>query len=275
MRRRPLLLFATIALLGAACSSSPETVVAGTGEPTETEVESTAPGQRPTDESSTTNSVGAEPSQEDPPVVQPNDPTTTLAPEVEPDPIPSGDETPWQNRPLARVVLTGDDLVSLGLDSGWTVDWIDYIEIDEPRQVENEICGKAAPEQTSYFVASFEERETGIELELNVMPATSDATAASDFLAALELLAVCVDLDGEFAEISLEVVALDVAGADQSLVVAGIDATSPTGTIGLTLAAADVDGHLFMAFVARASGNPGAGDTALAVRALELSISRL
>ncbi len=163
----------------------------------------------------------------------------------------------------------------LGLASGWEVDWVDFIEIDDQRRGENEICGEAAPQQKSYFVASFEERALGMELELNVMPATSVATAASDFLTALELLVTCPDLEEEYAAVSMAIVAVDVKGAHQSIVIAGTDATSPTEPIGLTLAAAEVDGHLFMAFVAQDKGSPAPGDIDLAVAALELSISRL
>jgi hypothetical protein len=291
MRHRLVLLLATVALVGAACSQTPETIVAGTGEATETEAEPTVPGQRPADRSTTTSSpeneqpqAEQEPEPEpevEPPVLQDaDDPTTTVAAEVGrgPDPTTGIDDEPvasWQDRPLARVILTGADLSVLGLDSGWEVDWVDFVEIDQSEQNGEEVCGTAAPVQTSYFVASFEQRGSGIELELNVMPATGDATAAADFLTVLELLATCPTLEEEFAAVSMEIVAIDVVGADQSLVIAGTDATSSAEPIGLTLAAAEVDGHLFMAFVSQDSGSPAIGDADLAVRALEVSISRL
>ncbi len=285
MGHRLLFFLATVALVGAACSQTPETIVAGTGEATEMVAQLTVPGQRPADESTTTSSPEneqpqADPEEEPPVLKQADGPTASVAPEVdlEPDPSASVDDEPvpsWRDQPLARVVLTGADLSVLGLDSGWEVDWVDFVEIDEPEQNGEEVCGTAAPAQTSYFVASFEERGSGIELELNVMPATSDTTAAADFLNVLELLATCPTLEEEFATVSMEIVAIDVAGADQSLVIAGTDATSPAEPIGLTLAAAEVDGHLFMAFVAQDSGNPASGDAELAVKALEVSISRL
>ena len=49
----------------------------------------------------------------------------------------------------------------------------------------------------------------------------------------------------------MEIVIIDVEGADQSLVIAGTDATSSTEPIGLTLAEAVVDSHLFMALSVR------------------------
>ena len=283
MRNRLILSLATVALLGSACSPAPETIEVGSGAATDTVVEATEPGQRPADEPTTTSSLDelprAEPAEE-PPALQQADPATTVAPEIgqEPEPTTSIDDEPvpsWQGEALARVVLTGDDLSALGLDSGWEVGQVSFIELDDRLQNEEEICGTPAPVQTSYFSASFEQRDSGIELELNVMPATSDSDAASEFLTALELLANCPTLEKEYVGISMEVVLIDIDGADQSLVIAGIDGTSPTEPIGLTLAAAEVDGHLFMAFVAHDSGAPASGDLDLAVRALELSISRL
>ena len=66
-----------------------------------------------------------------------HDPTSTVAPEVgrEPDPTTGIDDEPvlsWQDQPLERVVLTGDDLPVLGLHSGWEVDWAGFIEINDP-----------------------------------------------------------------------------------------------------------------------------------------------
>ena len=285
MRYRLLLSLATVALLGSACAQTPETVVAGTGAATDTVVEATVPGQRPADEPTTTSRPEnklprAEPEEELPVLQQAHDPTSTVAPEVgrEPDPTTGIDDEPvpsWRDQPLARVVLTGDDLPALGLHSGWEVGWAGFIEIDDPGQNEEQICRTEAPGQTSYFVASFEQRGSGTELELNVMPATSDSSAASDFLTVLELLATCPTLEDEFAAVSMDIVSIKVEGADQSLVIAGTDATSSTEPIGLTLAAAEVDGHLFMAFVGQDSGTPASGDADLAVKALELSISRL
>jgi hypothetical protein len=133
----------------------------------------------------------------------------------------------------------------------------------------------AAERDTVAHVVESRTSGLGIELELNVMPATSDTTAAADFLTVLELLATCPILEEEFAAVSMEIVAIDVEGANLSLVIAGTDATSPAEPIGLTLAAAEVDGHLFMAYVAQDSGNPASGDADLAVKALEVSISRL
>jgi hypothetical protein len=285
MRHRLLVSLAAVALVGSACAQTPETVVAGTGTATDTVVETTVPGQRQADEPTTTSRPENElpqagPEEEFPVLEQANDPTSTVAPEVgrEPDPTTELDDEPlrsWQDQPLARVVLTGDDLPALGLRSGWEVGWAEFIEIDDPGKNEERVCGTEAPGQTSYFTASFEHRESGTELNLNVMPATSDTSAASDFLNVLELLATCPNPEDEFAAVSMEIVTIDVEGADQSLVIAGTDATSPAEPIGLTLAAADVDGHLFMAFVAQDSGTPSSGDADLAVKALELSISRL
>ncbi len=284
MRYRLLLSLTTVALLGSACAQTPETIVAGTGAATDTVTEATVPDQRPADEPTTPNRPENEPPQAEPaeelPALQQADPATTVAPEVgrEPEPITSTDDEPvpsWQDQPLARVVLTGDDLPALGLHSGWEVDRVSFIEIDDPQQDDEEICGTPAPRQTSYFAASFEQRGSGTELELNVMPTTSDSSAASDFLTVLELLATCPTLEDEFAAVSMDIVSIKVKGADQSLVIAGTDATSSTEPIGLTLAAAEVDGHLFMAFAGQDSGTPASGDADLAVEALELSISRL
>lgn len=285
MLHRLLVSLASVALVGSACAQTPETVIAAAGTAIDTVVETTVPGQRPADEPTTTSRPEnelprAEPEEELPVLEQATDPISTVAPEVdeEPDPTTEIDDEAgrsWQDQPLARVVLTGDDLPALALDSGWEVGWADFIEIDDPSQNEDQVCGTQTPGQTSYFRASFEQRESGTELELNVMPATSGTSAALDFLNVLELLATCPNLEDEFAAVSMEIIAIDVEGADHSLVIAGTDATSPTEPIGLTLAAADVDGHLFMAFVAQDSGTPASGDAGLAVKALELSISRL
>jgi hypothetical protein len=276
MRSRLLLSLVAFALVGAACSSDPETVVVGAGEPG-----TTIPGERPVEGSMESNNGGsaAAVEEDDPARSSPNDPTTTAIPEVvpEPDPIQGGDETfaSWRERPLASVVLTGDDLAALGLGADWDVDWTDFIDIDDPWESEETICGTVVPSQTSYFASSFEARSVGMELELNVMPATGVGAAASDFITTLDALATCPDLEEQFAAVDIEIVAIDVVGADRSIVVTGIDATSPSEPIGLTLAAADVDGHLFMAIVAQDKGTPEATDIALAVAAVELSISRI
>ncbi len=285
MRHRLLLSLATIALLGSGCSRPPETVVAGTDATAATVVESTVPGQRPDTEPSTTGRPDNEKTQAAPEDAvaepyQPNDTTSTVAPSIDqnPDSTDSPDDAPvpsWQDRPLARVVLTGDDLTALGLDSGWTVDQIGFNDIENPYESEETVCGTPVPAQTSYFEASFENREMGTELELSVMPATNGSSIASDFLTVMGLLATCPDLEGGLANIAVEVVAIDVEGANRSIVITGIDASSPAEPIGVTLAAAVVDGHLFLTIVVQDTGVPASDDVALAISTLELSISRL
>jgi hypothetical protein len=280
MRRRLLLSLATIAVLSVACSPAPETIVAEGGASAETlEITTTVPGQRPTDQPSTAllpndEQPNPEPAEEPPVLQQAKESTPTIATAIEPQPDPPETIESWRDHPLARVVPAADDLGALGLDASWEVRWADFIELDTTDHAEEEICGTEVPNQTSYFVASFEQRSSGMELDLNVMPATNGTTAI-DYLNVLGLLATCPTLEEEFAAVSMEIVAIDVEGADQSIVITGTDATSPTEPIGLTLAAAEVDGHLFMAFVAQDDGTPASGDAELAVSAIELSISRL
>ena len=285
MRSRRLLSLVVV-LIGTACSQAPETVVAEGGVLAERgavaevgEDTTTVPGQRPVSEPSTTvedeaiDAVGQRPPASDP------SPSTTLDSEIEPVPDPPliVDDDPlafWQDHPLARVVLTEDDFVALGLGPGWEMSWADFIEL-EPSGPEDElVCGEPVPIQTSYFVARFEDRAAGVELDLNVMPVVGP-DAAADFLVVLELLATCPEPEEQYAGIDMEVVDVEVSGADRSVVISGTDATSQLEPIGMTLAAADVDGHLFMAFVAQDSGSPADGDVALAVAAIERSISRL
>lgn len=285
MRQQVLLTLATIALLSAACSEAPETIVGGSDGTTDTVAATTLPGERPADQPTTTtppnNDVEphAEPMEEPPELEQATTSTATVAPEIEQDPDPigtidNGPDLSWQDQPLAHVVLTADDLPALGLDSGWELNWVDFNELDESDHIEEEVCGTPVPIQTSYFVASFDEQAIGMELDLNVMPAAG-GTAASDYLTVLELVATCPNLEDDLAAVSMEMVAITVDGAEQSIVIAGTDGTSPSEPVGLTLAAAEVDGHLFLAFVSQDSGTPASGDAELAARALALSISRI
>lgn len=259
----------TVALFSAACSQTPDTIVVGSdGLAEAVAVTTSVPAQRPEDEPTSTpirekTEAQAEPEKE-----------AQVEPESEPieppdEPVPS-----WQNQPLAHVVLTADDLSALGLDSGWEFNWVDFIELDVADHTDEEVCEAAVPVQPSYFVASFDAEALGAELQLNVMPAMG-GTAASDYIHILELVATCPDIRDELKAVSVEILAIDVEGAEQSLVIEGTDSSSPGEPIGLTLAAAEVDGHLFITFVEQYSGTPASGDAELAVKALELSISRL
>ena len=268
MRNGRLLLLVVTSLLAVSCSQGPETVVA-----------EAAP-ETIVSEAATSTSVQGSDAVDESPVPEPSETTTSVPNEAEPAPDPPAtidDESveSWEEHPMARVVLTADDMATLGLDSGWEANRADFIELDSASPEDETVCGAPVPIQTSYFVASFENRAIGMELDLNVMPAAGDDTVAVEFLRVLELLATCPSLEAEFAGIEMDVVAIDIAGARDAVVITGVDATSAIEPIGLTLAAAEVDGHLFMAFVGQDGGAPRSGDLELAAKAVELSISRL
>lgn len=284
MRTRHLLLLAIVALLSVACSQTPDTIVVGNdgtadAPTTKVSTSTTVPGERPADVPTTMairkgKETQAAPEKE-PPLLQQAEQTTTTVADIEPQPTePRDEEIQWEDRPLAHVVLTADDMPALGLDSGWEFNWIDFIELDPADHVEEEVCGTAVPVQPSYFVVSFDAEELGTSLKMNVMPDFGGSTAA-DFMHLLELMATCEELEEEWTAVSVDIVAIEVEGAEKALLLTGTDKTQALEPIGLTMAVAEVEGHLFMAFVEQDSGRPAPGDNELAIKALELSISRL
>ncbi len=279
MRHWLTLTITTVALLIVGCADTPETIVVGSDDSTEAlasattttsllanEQSTTVPGQRPANQSTT------RPNQD--PADQSVSTTAKHEPELDPVETTKQPDQEWEDHPLARVILTADDMPALGLDAGWEFNWVDFIELDAADHVNEEVCGAAVPVQPSYFVVSFDDEAVGMELQLNVMPDIGGG-AASDYLHILELVSTCPDIEDEWTSVSIEVVAIEVEGAAQSVIIAGIDKTWPDEPVGLTLAAAEVDGHLFITFIEQDSGTPGSADIELAVKALELSISRL
>ncbi len=278
MARQFLVLASAVTLLLSACSEQGTTVVAAGNDATEVPMQATTvsavPGGRSAEE---------EPAALDPPIAesvptqaQPTQtqPTQTQATQTQPTTESESEDLPsWQSQPLALVLLTADDLPVLGLGDGWEERHTDFIELDGPGEVDV-VCGAPTPVQTSYFVASFENRDLGVELLLNVMPA-DETSVATAFIDSLERMATCPNLEDDYSGVSLEVLPLTATGASRSIVITGIDGTSPSEPIGLTLAAAEVDSHLFMVFVAQDDGQPHEADADLALRAIELALSRL
>ena len=72
---------------------------------------------------------------------------------------------------------------------------------------------------------------------------------------------------------SLELIDIDIDGADQAIVLAGFDAGGPI-LESVIIAAAVIDDHLFLSYLLR-EGTPVATDAELTAATVELSISRL
>lgn len=265
MRYRLLPLLTANALVGAACSGAEETTVTALGESERADeiVETFEP--------------------DVPLVIEPpenlEEPVTTLPPQepliADVPPVMPGEDTPWQDRPLANTVITLDDLPDLGLATGWEAYEIEWRSIDGQAS-DALLCGVPVPQERSHLRSQFLNVDSLSTLEVVHMAATTDGRAeASEFIAALERLVTCTDLEEEFASVSMDRIDIDVEGAEDSIVIAGVN-TEQFGGEAVTLAAAVVDGHLFLAYVTRI-GEPAAldADAEIAVAALELSISRL
>ncbi len=256
-RRAPIL---AVCLLLSACSQ--ETTVASQTEPLpDLEWPSTTDTVPPTtrSEATTTEPSTAAEESADP---EPTDPApTTLA-----------DAPAWLGRRLASALLTTADLATLELGNGWEHGWSEFDEVDDPSEG-RPICGAPTPAESSSFLVTFEDRAMGSELLLIVMPddETTSATAVLDFL---EGLASCPELDGDLGIAITDDMPIPVTGAERSVVLTGVDASSPDEPIGLTIVAAEADDDLFMVYVTQERGDPEEGDVDLAIRAVELVLSR-
>ena len=286
MRRQLLPLLAALALVGAACSETPETVVALGETPTEQAPETTLDSDG---EGSDASSSSVSLDLDDPAVPEPA--TTTVPSDIdeplvadEPPimPVVPGDD--WQDKPLAQTVLTEADLAALGVAGDIEAGYVGWIEVDDSNRSSDEICGEAVPEETSNLSGYFG-FDANVILSFIVMPATDDLSVGPAYLAAFDRLATCPEPEDQYATVSVEIVDIQVGGADESIVIAGVDGDPNDGDLnssdlnsgaeGLTVAGAVVDGHLFLASVSRPNDVPTVSDAELVVAALELSISRL